>query len=167
MRIIIADRSLHIRSVLRAMLGGLGVKTIVDAETMEVALEKLEYNHFDMLIVDEHLPHKGAIGLLKKIQKIGPAYADLASIMMTARTTQQRVTAASNVGVEEILNKPFSIADLDARIKRCIALRRRPAPEPDATGQPATAPESARTEEPTPRLEPPAHQEPERDVVYI
>lgn len=167
LRAIVADGSLHIRSVLRAMLGGLGVAEIVDADTMEIALQKLELDTFDLLIVDEQLPPYGAVGLVKNIRALGSQHARLAPIMTSARPTVQCIAQARKAGIEEIITKPFSVADLDARIKRCVAARRN-APEAPKRTRPKRAPaKAAKAAQPPAQAKPAAEEQSEREIVYI
>ncbi|MHA1547136.1 MAG: hypothetical protein ACTSUY_12050, partial [Alphaproteobacteria bacterium] len=99
---------------------------------------------------------------LQGISALGARHRDLAQIMMTTRPTAGQVASARQFGIEEIITKPFSVADLDARIKRCVIARRLAQENSNPPGK--SEPELVGQSEPEPA---PAKADPELEIVYI
>lgn len=95
---------------------GFTVETAVDGEE---GLFKAEQDQYDIIILDVLLPKIDGITLCKKLRaenKLTPI------IMLTAKDSVEDRVRGLNAGADDYLTKPFSFAELLARIK---ALTRR------------------------------------------
>jgi DNA-binding response OmpR family regulator len=80
----------------------------------EAALTLLQAEHrFDLLILDLNLPKLDGISLL---QRIKPAQPRLRMLVLTARTHTKDKVKALQSGADDCLTKPFSLAELFARV---------------------------------------------------
>lgn len=89
------------------------------AITGEDASEKLAVNLYDFVLLDLGLPDYDGIDLLKEAKK---ANADAAFIIITARSTVGDKIKGLDLGADDYLAKPFSLAEMHARM---LAIGRR------------------------------------------
>ncbi len=82
-------------------------------------LEILEKERYDLLILDLNLPSIDGMSLL---QRVRPTYPRLPILILTACTAVENKVAALECGADDYLTKPFSLAELLARVN---ALTRR------------------------------------------
>jgi len=83
------------------------------AVTGEEASEKLAVNVYDFILLDLGLPDYDGIDLLKEAKK---ANADTAFIIITARSTVGDKIKGLDLGADDYLAKPFSLAEMHARM---------------------------------------------------
>ena len=95
------------------------------AETGEEALEILQAEHVDLVLLDRMLPGIDGIEVLRRIRQ-DKALAKLPVILLTAKTEEFDKVVGLEVGADDYIGKPFGVHELVARIK---ALLRRTSPE--------------------------------------
>ena len=101
---------------------------VTEAETGEVALQRLDSNLPDILIVDWMLPGMSGVELAKRLRRDELTSA-LPLLMLTARNEESDILKSFESGIDDYMSKPFSPKELVARIK--ALLRRSGAPEDD------------------------------------
>ncbi|UCH74960.1 MAG: phosphate regulon transcriptional regulator PhoB [Rhodospirillales bacterium] len=94
------------------------------AETGEDALTALAEERPDIVLLDWMLPHVSGIEICRQIRR-GRETADLPVIMLTARSEEADRIRGLDTGADDYVTKPFSPAELVARIN---ALLRRARP---------------------------------------
>ncbi len=80
---------------------------------MSLIIEK----NFDLLILDIMLPGMNGFEICKKVKKEKPL---LPIIMLTARSSEMDKIAGLDYGADDYMSKPFSIAELLARIRAIL-----------------------------------------------
>lgn len=116
MRILIIDDELEILSKLQLILEKeqYTIDTAIDGEK---ALERIWGDPYDLILLDVMLPHIDGFKVLSEIRK---AKVTTPVLMLTAKgDIDDRVTGL-NLGADDYLTKPFSIAELIARIRALI-----------------------------------------------
>jgi len=107
-KILIADDEKNIRTVLRNELSGEGVEISV-AEGGEKAIELLEKEDFDVLLLDLNMPGLGGIGVLKRMKSLEfPPEV----VILTANATISTAVEAMRLGAYDYLTKPFKLEEL-------------------------------------------------------
>jgi DNA-binding response OmpR family regulator len=109
-----------------------GLKTILEFEghTVDVAedgergLERARESDPDLIILDLMLPRKGGYEVLKEVRQEGMRTPVL---ILTARSQESDLVMGFNLGADDYVTKPFSTAELVARVR---ALLRRSRLEP-------------------------------------
>lgn len=101
---------------------------VVTAKTSDDAMFILKDTTPDLVVLDWMLPGASGIEICRQIRS-SPATRNLAVIMLTARGEEADRLRGLATGADDYMVKPFSIAELLARIK---ALLRRSAPEKTA-----------------------------------
>ena len=102
------------------------VKTILENEGYEVvsvrsgvsALEQVNIDGFDLLILDIMMPDMSGWDLFSRIGLIKPKYKVIfLSVLEVTAEKQKELTAA---GVKDYIRKPFDRNDFVARVKKAI-----------------------------------------------
>ena len=83
----------------------------------ESALERLESDQFDLLLLDQNLPGIGGQALLQAARDQG---ITTPAIMVTAVTETRIKLEAFKRGADDYLTKPFDMAELSARVGALI-----------------------------------------------
>ncbi|MDO8904457.1 response regulator transcription factor [Hydrogenophaga sp.] len=107
------------------------------AEDGQIALERLEAQSFDGVVLDLGLPKVDGLSVLRRLRERLPA---LPVLVLTARDGVEDRVAGLNAGADDYLTKPFSLDELQARLQ--ALLRRANLP---AAGAPRTASAGAET----------------------
>lgn len=112
-RILIVEDDVALAEFLSAELEAqqFGVELLHDGEA---ALQSLMENHsYDLLIVDLNLPRLDGISLIRGMR---PHHPRLPLLVLTARSQVEDKVTAFQSGADDCLTKPFSLAELLARV---------------------------------------------------
>lgn len=111
-KLLIVDDELKIRAVVReyASING---HTIEEAEDGIEALDMINSNTYDCIILDVMLPRLDGFTILKEIRK----KFDTPVIMLSARQEEYDKLHGFDMGVDDYVVKPFSPKELMARVK--------------------------------------------------
>lgn len=90
------------------------------AEDGEEGLYKAQINTYDLIILDKGLPKKNGLQVCSELRNKGKS---IPIIILSVESDAATKTDLLNIGADDYLSKPFSFAELLARIK---ALLRRP-----------------------------------------
>lgn len=104
MKILLIDDDELIRDSLRLFFRGEGVH-LSALETAEKGLEDLHKNNYDVIIVDYRLPGMDGVEFLKRIQE---TQKKTLKFLVTAYKDHKVVSEASKIGIQDIIEKPFS-----------------------------------------------------------
>ena len=116
-QILVIEDDASIREVLRALLGSVGFR-VVEAATAQRADIEARAHKPDLLLVDLGLPDGDGIGVIRAVRDWSP----VPIIVLSARTMEDQKIAALDAGADDYVTKPFSAAELLARVR--AALRR-------------------------------------------
>jgi two-component system, OmpR family, KDP operon response regulator KdpE len=117
-KILIVDDAQQVRRVLRTALSAEGY-TIFEAGTGEEALESIRQSTPDAILLDVNMPGMGGLETCREIRRT----LDVPILMLTVRNAERDKVMALDAGADDYVVKPFSMAELLARIR--AALRRR------------------------------------------
>jgi two-component system phosphate regulon response regulator PhoB len=124
-KILIVEDEPEIRELLSFTLSREGYD-VLEAETAEAALLKMDSRMPDLAVVDWMLPGMDGVELARRIRR-DEVGSDLPIIMLTARGDEPDKLKSFASGVDDYITKPFSPRELLARVK--ALLRRSGAPE--------------------------------------
>ena len=125
--VLIVEDEPEIREMLKFSLTRAGFE-VKEARTSEMALQHLDSNLPDILVVDWMLPGMTGVELAKRLRR-DALTENLPLLMLTARNEESDVLRSFESGIDDYMSKPFSPKELIARIK--ALLRRSGAPEDD------------------------------------
>ncbi len=94
---------------------------VMEAADGTTALELLETERFDLVVLDMMLPGVNGLDILRRIRSMG----DMPVIMLTARAEESDRVAGLELGADDYVVKPFSPRELAARVNGVL---RRAAP---------------------------------------
>jgi DNA-binding response OmpR family regulator len=103
----------------------LGIKECLEFEGYEVmtaesgrdGLDRLMREAYDILLLDIVLPEMDGFEVLKEIRKVNK---ELPIIVISARASEEDRVFCLNLGADDFVNKPFSVAEMVARIRAHI-----------------------------------------------
>lgn len=129
-KLMVVDDEPRIRRFLSRSLSGLG-HTVVEAGDGLAALERLETDPVDLMVLDLAMPRCGGLGVLSALE--GRADAPTVIVLSAVGDVSARIQALDR-GAVDVISKPFSPAELAARIRRHLRPES-PAPTAANTGE--------------------------------
>jgi DNA-binding NtrC family response regulator len=118
-RLLIAEDEANLRLVLQKELQRLGYRVQI-APDGEAALRKLEESNVDVLLCDINMPRMNGMELLRKVHE-RPNPPEV--IMLTGQGTIETAVEAMKTGAYDYLTKPYSINELDVRVRQAAEKR--------------------------------------------
>ena len=94
--------------------------SVTEAPNGRVALEMIAQTLPDFVVLDLDMPEVGGLDVLKSL-RAREQTARLPVLILTARDDEQSTRAGFDVGTTDYLGKPFSMPQLAARVRACIA----------------------------------------------
>lgn len=124
-KILIADDEANLQSLLRLCLTSDGYDVALAADG-RAALNALDRDQFDLLLLDLAMPVLDGIGVLRLLRELPPTLAAQTPpiIVMTAHGSIRTAVQAVRLGAGDFLEKPFSPDDL--RLSIAAMLDERP-----------------------------------------
>ena len=122
--LIIEDRRPFLM-LLKGLLGSLGAKHIVTHLSAEAAIKDCRNNEFDIIVCDLNLGtnHKNGFEFLEEVRKLKLIKPSTVVIMISGDSARSMVLGSLEKQPDDFLIKPFSQAQLNARIARATNRR--------------------------------------------
>jgi two-component system alkaline phosphatase synthesis response regulator PhoP len=118
-KILLADDEPDIVAILKRYLEIDGYSVTVARDGQE-ALDSINANEFDLLILDVMMPKLNGWEVCKKI-KGDPKTSSIPVIILTAKSQDVDALMSYEIGADEYATKPFDYNILSAIIKRLLA----------------------------------------------
>ncbi len=115
--LVVDDNSMN-RIMLSRYITKLGYKASV-AENGRQALEKLQSDPFDLILLDVQMPEMDGYEVLERL-KAHPRLRDIPVIMISAVEELDSVVRCIELGAQDYLPKPFNAVLLRARLTACL-----------------------------------------------
>lgn len=116
--VLVVDDEPPIRRFLRTSLFAQGFR-ILEVETGAEALERLQGNPPDVVLLDLGLPDADGLDIIRSVR----SHSTVPIIVLSSRSNEQAKVSALNLGADDYVTKPFGMEELIARIR--TALRHR------------------------------------------
>lgn len=112
MKILIAEDTVDLNRVVTAMLehAGYGVDPVFDGEA---ALEAVETNGYDAVLLDIMMPKKDGISVLREMRSKN---INIPVLLLTAKSEVDDRVEGLDAGADDYLPKPFAMKELLARV---------------------------------------------------
>ena len=117
MTALIIDDEIQIRRLLRMGLESLGY-TVRDAENGQMGLQEAVFHKPDVILLDLGLPDMDGVEVLKRLRE----WSTVPVLILSVRDQEAVKLAAFDAGADDYVSKPFSTAELMARL---TAIQRR------------------------------------------
>ncbi|MFC7459612.1 response regulator [Hydrogenophaga defluvii] len=120
-RVLVAEDMEEMRSILVRLLQALGFKQVRAVRNGEEAWLLLQQvpDAFDLVLCDWNMPRMTGRELLERVRS-DAQLAPLPFVMITGENSTKQVHSAISGGVTDFILKPFSAAQLEARITRVL-----------------------------------------------
>jgi two-component system, OmpR family, KDP operon response regulator KdpE len=118
-KILVVDDEPQMRRALRASLNAHGYE-VVEAQSGEEALRKLDAEVCDFVLLDMNLPGRDGLATCRTIR----AGSEVPIIIVSVRSSERDKVAVLKAGADDYVTKPFSVPELLARVE--AVTRRKP-----------------------------------------
>jgi CheY-like chemotaxis protein len=119
--LVVDDNSMN-RIMLSRYLAKLGYSATL-VENGHQALEKLQSEPFDLVLLDVEMPEMDGYQVLERL-KANPRLRDIPVIMISAVEELESVVRCIELGAQDYLPKPFNPVLLRARLNACLERKR-------------------------------------------
>jgi diguanylate cyclase (GGDEF)-like protein len=96
---------------------------VLAAGSGEQALEIVKETRPDLMLLDVGMPDMDGLSLCRKMKNI-PRLQDIPIIFITARADESDIVAGFEAGGNDYITKPFTIPELQVRVRTQLALRK-------------------------------------------
>lgn len=121
LHVLVVDDNAHMRSIVVAILRGIGIGTVKEAADGADALEVMRSGVPDIVICDLNMDPIDGLDFSKMVRTAPDSpFPFVPIIMMTGHTERSKVAAARDAGINELLAKPISARTLMDRIVAVI-----------------------------------------------
>ncbi|MCZ9883037.1 PP2C family protein-serine/threonine phosphatase [Arthrobacter sp. B2a2-09] len=121
-RAVVIEDDADIRAVLVLVLQQLDFE-VTEAANGLSGIEAVRNTNADLVTLDLNLPDTDGIEVCRRLREFSDAYI----MMLTARAGEIDRLAGLDTGADEYLNKPFSLREIQSRIRALFRRPRRPA----------------------------------------
>jgi two-component system, OmpR family, KDP operon response regulator KdpE len=132
MTALIIDDEIQIRRLLRLALESRGY-TVKEAETGRLGLQEAAFHRPEVVLLDLGLPDMDGLDVLKNLRE----WSDVPVLILSVRDQEDVKVAALENGADDYVTKPFSTAELVARLS-VIQRRRHGSDNPELIVGPLT-----------------------------
>ncbi len=112
--LVVDDHAIN-REFLRTGLGRLA-KSVDMASSGPEAIELCRERHFDVILLDLHMPQMDGLVTANRIRELDSSAADARMMILTADSRPEERSRLLSAGMEQVMTKPIAIADLAAAI---------------------------------------------------
>jgi len=119
--ILLVDDSAALRGALRVSLQAFGCGRVVEADTVDRALDVLRANPVDLVITDWKMKPRDGIDFVRTLRdRRHSPVPHLPVIMLSAYSAEDRIRQARETGVDAFLTKPFTAANLAQTLRETL-----------------------------------------------
>jgi len=113
--ILVIEDNLQTQRFLRASLAGQAWR-VIQANTGKQSLALMKSQHPDLIVLDLGLPDMDGVAVIRALRQ----FSEIPVIILSARSQENDKIQALNAGADDYLTKPFSVGELDARIRALL-----------------------------------------------
>ena len=117
MKVLLVDDSKTMRNIQKKVLTQLGYETLIEAEDGQQALQQVEAESPDLILLDWNMPVMNGMEFLKEFRSTNKTTP---VIMVTTEAEKSRVIEAIKAGVNNYVIKPFTPDTLKARLDETL-----------------------------------------------
>jgi len=114
--ILIVDDDEHVRAVLHELLTEVGYHAATAADG-QAAVREAESGHFDVILIDVHMPERDGVQVLRDLRTATP---DSRCVMISGVRDAALAETCQRIGAEGFLYKPLRLADVTGLIDELV-----------------------------------------------
>ena len=120
LKILVVEDKQDARTLMKSMLGEIGITQVFEASNGREGLRFLDtaFDFVDVVVCDWNMPSMDGITLLRQLRSADP---NLPFLMVTGRGDVTSVSEAKGAGVSAYILKPFSLTQLEAKLRSISA----------------------------------------------
>ena len=123
--VMVIDDSELDRKYLKALCDGIGVGTVLAAESGNDALQQLEATEaeVDMIICDVEMPELNGFEFTRRIRYgLVPRFKDVPIVLLTGHSTQKHLEYAQTHKISDLVEKPLTADFLKVEIEKVLGI---------------------------------------------
>lgn len=126
--ILIVDDDQSVRTMIKSMLKQLQINQVLEAENGHDAMHLIDSSAgtLNIVICDWTMPTVSGIELLRQVRSAG---SGVPFVMVTGKADKDSVLEAKDAGVSAYIAKPFTIVQLEAKLRAVVSKHRNKAME--------------------------------------
>ena len=115
-RILVVDDQPEMRALIKNMLSDSGITQTFEAADGKEAMNFMDsaLDFVDVVVCDWNMPRLSGVEVLRQLRSVN---SEMPFLMMTGRSDIVSVTEAKSSGVTAYIRKPFSPAQLEAKLR--------------------------------------------------
>jgi len=116
LKVLIVEDQADARAMIRNVLSELGITQMFEANDGQEALKFMDtaFDFVNLIICDWNMPGLSGVEFLRQLRTVDP---DTPFLMITGRSDMDSVVEAKTSGVSGYIRKPFSPAQLEAKLR--------------------------------------------------
>lgn len=95
---------------------------IIKAEDGKDCMTKLESNQVDLIITDLYMPNASGLEVISRLN--GSSKSLIPVMVLSAAGAEENVLKAFDMGADDYMVKPFSLIELNVRVKRLLSSKK-------------------------------------------
>ena len=104
-------------ATINSILSRIGFRNIHKTSNGMEALQKIQFNKYDLIISDRNMPNMDGLELLKQIRASeDPKIQSVPFILITIESNTDSILAAKQAGINNYIVKPLSVGTLKQKI---------------------------------------------------
>jgi CheY-like chemotaxis protein len=121
LKVLVVEDNLHMRVLLRSLLGSLGIRDIQEATDGSAALNVLRDKKCDLILTDLAMKPMDGLKFTLEVRTSQSSPNPFVPILMiSGHTEKHHVQAARDAGITEFIAKPITAQNLFARIAQIV-----------------------------------------------
>ncbi len=121
-QILVVDDDKNFRALLSKALKEMGSYSVAESESAEDALQRIEKETFELVLVDLNLPNMGGLELIAQLANLKP---EVLTILVTGAASIDSAVEAMKRGASDYVTKPFELEEMLARVRRVLEEKKR------------------------------------------
>ncbi|WP_068780855.1 response regulator transcription factor [Paenibacillus sp. GM2] len=115
-KILVVDDDHHIRELVKVLVEEAGIGEVLEAADGIEALEMMEAQRADMVILDIMMPNMDGWELCRELRQM----YEMPILMLTAKGDTRQIVKGFDLGTDDYLVKPFEPAELIVRVRALL-----------------------------------------------
>ncbi len=95
---------------------------IIRAQDGQDCMTQLEQNQVDLIITDLYMPNLNGLEVISKLN--GDLKSIIPIMVLSAAGAEENVLKAFDMGADDYMVKPFSLIELNVRVKRLLSAKK-------------------------------------------
>ncbi len=121
-QILVVDDDKQFRDLLSKVLREMGGFSVEESESAEEALQRIQSEMFDLVLVDLNLPNMDGLELITQLVNRKP---EILTILVTGAASIDSAVEAMKRGASDYLTKPFELEEMLDRVRKVLYEKKR------------------------------------------